>query len=316
MATLDEAQADAERRSALAGPPPGDHARSSTTSGAADPAPRIVPRSTSAVRPCPVCAQPVASQVCGPCGVDVDTGDLVAAPTGARVGASPGSVTRIGGPTAPRERPVAPPWSARDVVRGLVEPRALLPTLIAAWVVLSLQLAPSALQGFGGGGIDAPSFEAGPAGLAGQLVGLLVLVWLAVSRASGVVKSGPPFVLVELGEVLLASLPFFGLLALVQLVGFAAVPVAALAAPLLLSAAASERPWGDLSPTSLFEVARRAPGSFVRALVWSLAALGPGLVAARWAPPLAVWRPLALVAAFTLAGLAAGYLRREAETAA
>lgn len=270
------------------------------------------PERRSLARPCPICRQPVAGQVCDPCGVDVDTGDLVATPTAARVAPV---ASKPGSPTAPRERPAAPPWSARDVARGLVDLRALLPAGLAVWLVLSLQIAPSALQGFGGGGVDAASFDAGPFGLAGQLVGLLVLVWLAVSRARGVVKAGPPFVLTELGEVLIASLPSFFLVAVAHMVGFAAVPVAALAAPLLLCAAASERPWGDLAPTSLFEVVRRAPSSFVRATLWSLVALGPGLVAARWASPLAVWRPLVLVAAFTFAGLAAGYLRRDAETA-
>lgn len=270
------------------------------------------PERRSLARPCPICRQPVAGQVCEPCGVDVDTGDLVATPTAARV--APGA-PKVGQPATPRERPAAPPWSTRDVLRGLVDLRALLPAGLAVWLVLSLQLAPSALQGFGRGGVDVASFDAGPAGLAGQLVGLLVLVWLAVSRARGVVRSGPPFVLTDLGEVLLASLPLFFLLAVAQLVGFGSVPAAVLAAPLLLSAAASERPWGDLSPTSLFEVVRRAPGSFVRATLWSVVALGPGLVAARWASPLAVWRPLVLVAAFTFVGLAAGYLRRDAETA-
>lgn len=277
------------------------------------------PERRSLARPCPICRQPVARQVCEPCGVDVDTGDLVATPTGARVAPA---APKPGQPTAPRERPAAPPWSARDVARGLVDPRALLPAGLAAGLVLSLQVAPSALTGFGaallraGDAAEPSPFDAGPAGLAGQLVGLLVLAWLAVSRARGVVRSGPPFAITELGEVLFACLPLFFVLALTQLVGFTAVPAAVLLAPLLLSAAASERPWGDLAPTSLFEVARRAPGSFARATLWSLAVLGPGLVAARWASALAVWRPLALVVAFTLAGLAAGYLRRDAETAA
>lgn len=258
---------------------------------------------TSVRRPCPVCRQVRVTKVCDPCGVDVDTGDLVQAP-------APRLAPAAGARRAERDAAPGAGWTARDVLA--TARRAPFGTLVLAWLVFSLQLVPgtaAAIPALSAGILPDPG---GPMALPARVMTLFLVAYALVGRTRGAVRGAHAWDLEELGAVMLRALLLLFVLGpalLHPLTGFA---VAALL-PLPLGALASERPLLDLAPASLARAAGRAPGDLARATLWSVAALGPALVALHHSTPLAAWRPVALLAGATLAGVAVGLARREAE---
>ncbi len=260
----------------------------------------VVERRRTVRTPCPVCRQPRVLRVCEPCGVDVDTGELVRAPS------RPAPPAR--GPRALATPPevLPPPWTWRDVKRGLGA--GLFGAAGLLWLVFSLQVITAAVVGVGGGSVDRP----GGAALPAQVVTLFLVAYALVARARGVLSGERPYALEDLAPSLLRAVLALGALA-PSLGGPLPALLVAAAAPLVLGALASERPLHDLTPLALGRAAARSDG-LLRATCASMALLGPALaLVATPGPPLAIWRPALLVLAASVVGLVAGFARRAAE---
>lgn len=260
----------------------------------APPAPARTVRAT-----CPVCKQ-VRVAVCRTCGVDVETGELVAPP----------APTRLSDAPLPEERAArdaaALAWGLRDVLDR--SRRSVFGTLLAMWLIFSLQTGPTAIIAVGSRGDGG---EGGALALTTRLLGLFLLAYVLVARARGVLRGSPPFDLEDLGGAVARAALLLVALA-PCLAGPAPTFAVAAALPLLLGAVASERPLLDLTPAALAAAARRSEG-LLRATLLSTAALGPALLALPVESALAVWRPVVLVLGATIAGTAAGLARRAAE---
>jgi hypothetical protein len=239
-----------------------------------DPPPKV----TSARRSCPVCHQVRVTQVCAPCGVDVDTGELVQVP------ARPGPPAPL-----PDARPLValPPFGARDLGRELL--RGAPAALVAAVVTGCLME-----FRFLGGHVTA-----------GFALAVIVMTTARAARA----EPGRDR-LVELGGDVLRAAPLFFVL-LGGTTSWPATLAVSLAAPWLAGALASERPLRDLLPGPLWTALRRTP-LLRTGLLGALGAAGP--IIAMIDPETLTW-PKALVAAAgaLLLGAVAGLGRRNAE---
>lgn len=260
--------------------------------------PETEPSAARTVRtPCPVCRAPRVLRVCEPCGVDVDTGELVRAPSRpSPPGREPRSVREV----------LPPPWTVRDLARSPLA--GAFGSAVLLWLVFSLQVIPGAVVGIGGGAAERP----GGAALPALVCTLYLLACALVARARAVLSGGRPYALDDIGPTMLRALLVLAAL-LPSLAGpLPALGVAALA-PLLVGAAASERPLHDLLPPALGRAAARSEG-LAQITVVSVALLGPALAAVpALGAPLAPWRPALLVLAVTVVGTGAGLARRAAE---
>lgn len=200
-----------------------------------------------------------------------------------------------------------PPRGARDLARGAGS--GLFGGAILAGLLFSLQVAPAAVVGVGGGDTRRP----GGAALFAQVPSLFLLAYVLVARARGVLAGQRPYALDDLAPRLLRAC-LVVLVLLPSLTGALQARLVAAAVPLLVGAATSELPSHDLAPRALWRAAARSDGPW-RAMGLSCVALGPALMAlVSVQSPLALWRPPTLTAAaVVVVGTAAGLSRRAAE---
>lgn len=247
---------------------------------------------------CRTCSSWRASRVCPVCHVDLDTGELVRAPTAADVGAplgrdASGRLALVGAPTRTE-------WL--KVALGQVTPS--LPgaavCFLLSWTALSFREIP---------------LTADPFPWPGRLLaGFVGTVWL-VERARAARTRSADLDFVEMGGVLLRAAFLFPLLAGMAAGHWVALPVAIVLAPvfpLLLGALVTETPLKELGPKDLI-AAWGATEGYLRTMLAFTLTLGLAVLAIGWdeGPPL--WRGVVAALGATVAGTLAGQARRSAE---
>jgi hypothetical protein len=262
-----------------------------------------------ASRTCRICGKAVA-KICTDCGIEVETGDLVAPP------APPPPPERDGSRPVRREAArvaAQAPTSTREILsRGLAVSADGLPGTLACLAIVAFALSFQVV----------PMVNA-PLPWPGMLGSTFVLAFLVIERAraahegpGGRLETSGAFDPASLGTSMLCSLLLFpifaGTFASGPLVGFGlGIPIA-LVFPGLLGALVCDG-WAELAPDRLKDVFLRSP-NYVGTTFYSMISLVISLSAVWLVPGSAFWRAPIAVAFATLAGTLCGLMRRDAET--
>jgi hypothetical protein len=262
-----------------------------------------------ASRTCRICGKTVPERICVDCGIDIETGDLVAPP------APPPEPTRDGSRPvrreAAREDAKAPGTTRELLARGVAVSLDGLPGTIACLLIVAFAL----------------SFRTLPQGDAipwpGMFGATFVLAFLVIERAraahegpGGRIGTSGAFDPGALGSSILLAMLLFPLFAGTfgsgPVVGFGIGLPVALIFPGLLGALVCDG-WSELAPDRLKDAFWRSP-NYVGTTFYSMLALATSLSAVWLVDGSPVWRAPIAVGFATLAGTLCGLMRRDAES--
>jgi hypothetical protein len=265
-----------------------------------------------ASRSCRLCGRPVEGHICTSCGVDLDTGDLVAEP-------APPAPPELDGARPLRREALAAsaaeeiPRTSRELLRrGVIELSHGVPGTLACLLFVAFALSFREVPWVG----DKVPWS-------GQLGATFVLAFLLVERAraahegrGGLMGSSGAFDPSALGSSLFSAallLPVLaGMTASGPVVGLAAGVPFAFLFPAVLGALVCDG-WQEMTPLRLKDAVVRSPG-YLLTTFWVAVSLVLGLVPVWLLDGSGAWRAPIAVLGIGLAGALAGLMRHDAET--